>query len=34
MSASSIDGDCEQCLADEVEQGADHVDRQQDAENL
>lgn len=32
MSASAVDGDCEQCLADEVEQGADRVDRQQDAE--
>jgi len=32
VSASAVDGDCEQCLADEVEQGADRVDRQQDAE--
>lgn len=28
-----VDGDGEQCLADEVEQGAGRVDRQQDAED-
>lgn len=34
MPATSVDGGCEQCLADEVEQGAGRVDRQQDAEDL
>lgn len=34
MSALAVDGDGEQCLADEVEQGACHVDRQQDAQDL
>ena len=34
MSASAVDSGCEQCLADEVDQGACGVDRQQDAENL
>lgn len=35
MSASAVDDGCEQCLADEVEQGgAGRVDRQQDAEHL
>lgn len=34
MSASAVDGGGEQCLADEVEQGAGRVDRQQDAEYL
>lgn len=32
--ATPVDGDGEQCLADEIEQGAYGVDRQQDAENL
>ena len=32
--ATPVDGDGEQCLADEVEQSAYGVDRQQDAENL
>lgn len=34
MSAPLADGDGEQCLADEVEQCAGRVDRQQDAQNL
>lgn len=34
MSASAVDGDGEQCLADEAKQGAYGVDRQQDAEDL
>ena len=34
MSATPVDGDGEQCLADEVDQGACGVDRQQDAEDL
>lgn len=34
VSATSVDGDGEQCLADEVDQGAYGVDRQQDAEDL
>lgn len=34
MSASLVDGGGEQRLADEVEQGAACVDRQQDAEYL
>lgn len=34
MSASAVDDGCEQCLADEVEQGAGRVGRQQDAEHL
>ena len=29
-----VDSGCEQCLADEVDQGAYGVDRQQDAEDL
>ena len=32
--ATPVDGDGEQCLADEVDQSAYGVDRQQDAENL
>lgn len=32
--ATPVDGDGEQCLADEVDQGAGRVDRQQDAEDL
>lgn len=34
VSATSVDGDGEQCLADEVKQSTGHVDRQQDAEDL
>lgn len=34
MSASAVDGDGEQCLADEVDQGACGIDREQYAENL
>lgn len=34
MSASPVDGDGEQCLADEIKQGTGRVDRQQDAEDL
>lgn len=34
MPATPVDGDGEQCLADEVDQGAGRVDRQQDAEDL
>lgn len=33
MSTPPVDGDGEQCLADEIEQGAGRVDRQQDAED-
>lgn len=33
MSTSPVDGDGEQCLADEIKQSADCVDRQQDAED-
>lgn len=32
--ATPVDSGCEQCLADEVDQGACGVDCQQDAENL
>ena len=31
--ATSVDSGCEQCLADEVEQGAGRVDCEQDAED-
>lgn len=34
MPATSVDGGCEQCLADEVDQGAGRVDREQYAEDL
>lgn len=34
MPATSVDGDGEQCLADEVDQGAYGIDRQQYAEDL
>ena len=34
MSTTPVDGDGEQCLADEVKQGACGVDRQQYAEDL
>ena len=34
MSASAVDGDGEQCLADEVKQSTGHVDREQYAEDL
>lgn len=33
MPTASVDSDGEQCLADEIEQGAGRVDRQQDAED-
>ena len=33
VSAPTVNGDGEQCLTDEIEQGADRVDRQQNAEN-
>ena len=32
--ATPVDGDGEQCLAGEIKQGADYIDRQQDAQDL
>ena len=33
VSALPVDGDGEQCLPDKIKQGADRVNRKQDAEN-